>query len=745
MFDINTFASLAILVLFLFSTYNVGRLLVTEIEKEVHPIVFRCSAYFLVGLSLFILGTHLLSFITQSFKCSAIVVFLIVFAISTIDFFFNNKTLRFPQVPVEETPYFLVSFFMAIQNYFRVHLKSASEPFQISFSANIASNNTYPPRLITNTDISFDFYHYGVDLIEASLQVFGFELDLVNVHAILMGLNAFLVSSILISIVVIASKSKYPKYLVYAPIFFTSFNFIEFLPRYFPGNIQYFSKTLIYLKEICASIVVSPLFLFFNTTTSIACALTLLLVILYLRKLNRKIKTSHLISLTLISCLSYFCFPAYWYAAVSSLLVLEIVHLAQGFKQIEIKNFLLKIISLLIGKFLCFIKSATQINGIEMLEFKPHLFWDIYGVAYLRLFYSQEYINSLFNHFNVISSKPRQIVSLFSSISFREFGIYLLISLVVLCFYLYSKKSLTKLQAFFFLASIVSIVPVFLFIYTPANIELVRFLAFSRISSILFITISLSNISLNLNKWSRVAVFSFGTLVFLPGFVSALPLTIRKAEVSTFSKNDKLLVSVLRKYHKNNDVILRSIEKPKWGWASSPSHLAGYYTTGGIYQIETLTTAKTAIFTLAPSLLKELGVTKLLLNQNDVLSPLAIARLNDSKCFKRLEEIALEPSVNFILYEFNFDCSSDNYLIEYAWSPGLQKPNNQFSLLNLEGHKFFKTKIEADEYINSIRDQVKVSYSKLDAAFLLPQAIPVKNGEKLTLNCHSQSLILECK
>ncbi len=692
-----------------------------------------------IGIALNILVIHLISYLTGSFAKSLIP----VLALNLISIFFISKKSHFKieKIHRSEIGLLVFAFFCSICSFIKNQTQGIGDAQHLAYSSNIAFNDFYPPRLIVDQDVVFDFYHSGADLIIAAMRLVAPSIDAFTHNGLLLALAVFLLPLLVFEIVWRFTQNKTYAFLSTFIIFcFMSINSVEFFIRefgnFFTGDIFSYIRSWIWSSHISSDC-------FSNNTSSmpvswgIAYAFAVLLLIFMIQDAQVKTNLAFYFSALLLIFVSNFTFSAY---LLPILAALGIVAAAQFFTIVLQQGFLSSLVKPLLiltglsplAILLSFTTSQSKINGLEAMIFNPHTTWTIGFMRYLSYFYDNDYLKGLSASFEERVGEFKLEIPIFSSVSFREFGFLILLALVVLCLVLFLKrKNFTWAHSLLILASLICFLPISLFTFVIAPIELTRFLFPAKIYAMLFIAVGIYILFAKhrFKLWQRafvaIAILSL-SISLIPGIIYFIPNEKITITGYSFNSEEKDLVALLTKIHKSGDVLLHYDPKLR-PWAHDLPYIAGFHSPGGMMLKPDFVTYRTAIYLLNPRLLKELAVDYVLIQKSDSISNQGKQRLLDPQLFRELPEVAEQCSHDYRLFKFiaNEALAMNYPADEYIWIGGYTDAKRKFTKLSKYMPKlsfFASSKQEAQILINKHRDSI-ARENKILAIYTSPKAV----------------------
>lgn len=670
----------------------------------------------IIGFTLFLLTSHLISFFLRDFDLSCKIVLFIYF-IGIAVLFKKIHLPRFTGFDIAVTALgILIGMFMGIRDF------NFGNPdnFHIALTASVSENSIYPPIFPSDADFSMSSYHYGVELIGSIFKSL-FNLSIWDAHSvqIFFGTVFCFVSMYCLANIFLKDR-KLSLVAAFFATFFTSINSLEFLLKELfkiadMGSIEFLRKWLL-VSWTSVSHMTSQLRL-----PSQSSAFFYAFLLLYLIYDSFKNNNRHEFPIILFAFGLYFTFPAFFYPLLASTI------LVAGYDFYKTKKYKISlgiIISLILGKLLTFTGGFADAEGVKALVLSPDLYWLHWGKSYIRYFYDQAFLSQLSAAFDYANPAYHIQIPLFSTITIREFGFCALISLVFVGYKIKKKESDAFLIVY--LTALISCAPPFILDFIPRPIETTRFLHLSKILFVFFFfTLVIDFLAKSqVKKVLKIALFSLAFIICIPGYVSVLPIHqfIFNGN-NKVKENEKKLIDQITKFHKTGDICLDNID---FKHGHNLSELAGFYGIGGqMYKQDKLTRA-TAVKLLNPILLKELNVDYLLISSKDELSNIGKQRLLDKNLFIELPEVRQE-NPNYAFYSFNKKIQlADNYMQDYQWLIGCNE-KNVFLPIRKDAENFFSAKTKAE--LLKLKSQIKpqIAQKSVPCAYWLSvQAAPLQ-------------------
>jgi hypothetical protein len=703
------------------------------------------SMAYLLGVAHFILISHLISFLTHSYKKSILISILIQVIIILYFAFFKRENLlliysRLKKYNKKDSKLqiwvVLFAIMIGVSCYIRNKNLGIGDAQHLSYSINLLSNDFYPPRLILEKDTIFNFYHYGTDLLLALFKVTLPSSSIFEANGILLGFMSFLLVTLLATVLSLFVRLRQAFFLSLFVLFFMSWNFIPF----FIKEIFYKKDTNNLILKLISIINVHsdsfPNNLSSSAVTSANVFLLLLIIQIFLtdcKKYKLSFQTGYALLIT--SFLLNFLFPAYWLPVCSAFLISTVFFAYKklflqelNFINILKTNFVKVSLILYVGKYLSFTSNESFINSINLLIFKPDLKWTIGYLNYLPYLFDLTFLQSLPFSFEERIGKIKLEVPLFSPITFIDFGWIILGGLLIYLFLLSSKNHRIgwRLNILFF-SGVISFLPVFTFDYLIAPIEITRFLFWSKTFFLLF---SLVNLAFFFRKnclyhFSKAIIITFLLITMIPGIIYMIPLEKFGLRGYVFDTTHKKLVKALSSIQSSGKKLLFYNDDPL-PFAYDAPYMSGFYSIGGVMLRPDLFTAKTAIFLLDTNLLSELDVDYILISKTNKLSEMAKQKLNNQNVFQEIKDISKFTNGHYYLFKFN-----NNILLtenrNYYWVNVYQNYKGDIQIVNnsLNAKKLYPNKKLAITNLTELTQTLLGNNQIIEAVFTRPQAISI--------------------
>ncbi len=644
----------------------------------------RYASYLIIGLGFALVTSHLLSFITQSYRSSLNIllpVFLVVAGIPCVNFFKNKDRNWLELIKFSKVELFLLAL-LGYLGYIYIQVDAFTfgswDKIHHCYVASIMENNFYPPAEPTDISQKMDYYHYGVDLIAGAFSHY-LGIELWYAYALQLALFVCILIVFLFSTIsLFIPSAALAAFLTIFTFFFSTLNNLEFLLRYstifagYPLDLAKFFDVFKAMSALSAKNL-SVRMLFYSPNMGFAMSFTSLFFLVKFLKLDELKNYIKYLIIVFCSFLLYFGEPSMWYPFFGALAIYSTIKFLYNFKPLGIeasikasKLSLCYIASMFLGKLICMNRHISDFNGINLFSFHPSLNLNIpisWGSIYQRLFIDEilKHYKIIHHHFNYFEAP------LFSEIGFREIGIFVLLGFIALLLNLFIKKQSFPV-AFIFLVAFLGFLVPFFFEYSIRPEEDLRFIIFSKPFFTLAATLGFFMLSRNFNNffssWELI-IIALMILNIAPTFYTVVTGEAPHQGHLVVTPEQSKFVKEFRKYHKSGETCLD--DSMYIGWAGN-STLAGCYGLGYKLYRENKNTRETALATMNPFLLKELNVDYIVISDYDKLSAEAKQRLGDPKLFS---EMKIDDSLNWHIYKFNKNFNTaDNIKLadEYIWA-----------------------------------------------------------------------------
>jgi hypothetical protein len=700
-------------------------------DKKNFPL-YAISISLISGLSLHILSAHLLAFTVHSYHKALWISLALMLLLILLRIKKSLPTLR-SSLPTGTYEYSVLLIALLFSAFMTFRDISFGTPDRIHFTliASITNNNIYPPIYPVDQHLSMSFYHYGTDLITASIKSFC-RFAVWDAASMQIGLGTFLSFLGLYSLLrFFLSNNTISLFMTLSVFLFTSINSIDFLIKEFPYNRGYhqlrFFKAWTIMSWTSVSHMGSQLRLL-SQNIAFPLSFTLSYLILVWPP-NWKLKSIYYSLIGIISFLLSFTYPTYWHVIFAASILFfgikPIKDLTIGNRN-SIMEFPLLIGSFFAGKILCFGSKHTTFNGINALIFSPSLEWVNWGKPYIKYFYRADYLSKLKIIDDPVTNGHLLSIPLFSSISFRDFGFSAILATLIFIYKIYKSKFDKSLLIL--LGAYISLTVSFLVNFIMRPVEPSRFLLWANILFLIFIAIHLGLLLEKFfikRKFLSIAISFLVIVSLIPGFVSMLPYKKFAAFRKELPQDLKALAICLEKIHKSGDVVL---DLDRFDIQSYPSGLAGFYGVGGEFLQDDLKTRDTAMKLLNPRLLSELNVNYVLTKADRNFNYPASERLKDPRLFK---EIALgDKCGTYRLFKF-LGAAENAPEEEYIWILGYADPDG-FTILKSSNDQIFAShnRSELLKPKEELRKLIK-GYNPVSAIWLREEAITSEEFQKV--------------
>ncbi len=728
--------------------------LITRQIPEPLSLSGRLALSFIAGSMLEMLIAHGLAFLTQSFRTASYLSLLILFIINLLELlvYLRNRQRFIPDAKqpnrskhsatakeIKNSKESLMSVIslvtaLGLGLIYGIRDLKFSNPDRVhnAIYADFANNDIYPPPMPIGLDFSFQNYHFGTDLVGATLKIFS-GLAAWESQSIQIAIWVMLFFILCYELLCYCLAGPKQKFLAYLGSLFISFYSSIASYIYLASNLDKINDSGFLVSWIKAS------------WTSISCINTqlrlsaqnlalpimvaLVLVLMLLLNRNAKDPKLDLYSLTFILAFAlYFIYPSLYYPLLAGLLIYLFLDLFGNPKLLihKIQSSSIVIAIFYIAKTLTGTGSASNINGLETLSWAPHLTWTNWGKPYLLSFSNPSHLASLSKSIDPVTGGPMLEIPLFSALSFIDFGdivlAALILSLVLLFtnrFYIGQKLDSSLLLAF---AAFASLPVAFLLVFFPRPIEMTRFILWAKVFALFFVVIVVLRYIQQHCSMTRCYILgSILVLGLIPGFASIYPSKeLNFLGSKALSLQRQALIKDLEKLHKSCDVVLDS---KIYEIGATLSSLAGYYSIGGQLYKEDQITRATALRLMSPPLLRELRVDYVLIDPKYKLSPQAELRLKDKNIFQEIESISSKyPGYHF--YKFLKDSQPKAWPQEHAWVLIYQGPDGKIHPIS-ENNQLIHAKTASELKARTLELKTKNAKAlPLVALWMKAQAVP---------------------
>ncbi len=684
---------------------------------------------FISGLSFFILITHLLSLLTQSFRFSIHCSLGILTVASIVIYLRNGKNrLNFLSIFFKDSSLYIFSsaLLVAIIMYFRDQIFGSPDRIHLAFISSIANNDIYPLKLPVDQSFSLANYHYGTDLIGATIKVIS-QLPIWEVMSIQIALGSFLAfMGLFILLKTFIQSNKASLAATFFVLFFTSINSIDYFIREISKitslPIDNFLKNWLMVSWTSISHMTSQLRLPSQNIAFTFCFTLLIISFVYFSHFfkgkTQELNISFAITTSTVSFMLFFCYPAFWYPSLAAITFYGFIDIIQekNYLRNRTLNLLFFLFLLYLGKILTFCPSEAFSSDVKTLVFDPSLTWVHWGKAYIMYFYDVSYLKTLAVSFDPVTDSNLLFIPLFSSISFRDFG-FCIITASILAISQFKKKY--NLNYIIFYAAIISLIIPFAFKFILRPIEITRFILFAKIAASIFTASIVFNWLASIKSWTKYVIYVLLGILLVPGLISILPYkSLAILPSKSFTNEEEIIITSLEAIHKSGDVLL---DPKDYEIGADFSAFAGFYGVGGQLYKNDYATKRTAYELLNPLLLKELHVKYVIVYNDISVSQKAKQRLENPKLFKNVQTNSTTR-----LYEFIYqagDIDETVFKNEYKWALGYPS-STSFQLIKDQQGKIFISNNR--EELKMIKINLKKSLAKdnpLVAFWLNEQAI----------------------
>lgn len=651
------------------------------------------------GLAIFLLLTHFCSYLSHSYNLSLQIFLPLTVLLALYNLVVDRKGAEhiIKRFTIPDILWLLISGHFAYA-YFRIDafMSGSWDRVHHAVIETILANDIYPPAAVASKEHIMDYYHYGIDLIAASISKFC-SIPAWDALSFQLALTSFLCLITLYCLINFFIRSQSVSIFLSLFIFgYSSFNHIQFFLEQIPNFHKFKDGELLqafFLFTHPALKNLSQRLHYYGQSIGFLLAFVMLYVqfhFIWITKETMK-KTGIHVLMFISSFMLYFNYPSMWYpivAAYGAYLGLDFIG---SLKNNSIKNALkasissvISIFAIFLGKFLTFTKSLSHYEGINLFPFQPQAHFNLptnWFKMYMRYFmnpseFSQDqFVTEAFNF-----SKDLK-VHIFSEITFREFGLVFIIAFALFIYVWIREKKLHPSFVIFFAGAISCSVP-YLFEYILRPHEEIRFFVFGKVVLLIFIIIT------SFQKVKTLRSLFFSWRIFIPLimiFCSMANLFTLSIHIPLISKS--LLVSPLEKeFVKQMKTVLKSgdvcIDDAKEFANAAPiGSLAGCYGVGYRLLRENTIRKKTAIQTMDPNLLKELDVNYIIITKPKELSQKAFDILHDTSIFTRLFKDSRLP---WLIFRFNKDRKYD-LPRDYIWTVGIESPKGFKLIKNKQG------------------------------------------------------------
>ena len=708
----------------------------------------------ITGLSVFLLLTHLCSYITHSYNLSLRIFFPITILIAIYSLFKEKDKLviAIKKFTIPDLIWFAISLYFSTV-YFRIDaFKTGSwDRAHHAMIETILSNNIYPPAAIASKEHIVDYYHYGIDLVAASISKFC-SLRAWDALSLQLGLTGFFCLLTLYCLINFFIRSQVLSILLSLFVFaYSSFNHIHF----FIDNIQNYSKfrpqelfTAFFIFSQPALKNFSQRLHFYGQSMGFLLTFILLYVQFHFIWISKETvkKNGIYVLLTLSSFILYFNYPSMWYPVVAGYICYLSLDFLDSLRKTPIVTAIkisvasvISVIAIFLGKFLTFTKSLSHYEGINLFPFSPKTYFNLpepWLKPYMKYFMSPGEFTADKFEIEAFNFSRDLKVDIFSQITFREFGFIAIIAFGLFLFTWIRDKKFNPSFVLFFSGIISCLVP-YLFEYILRPHEELRFFVFGKTILLLFIVISA------FQKARSIKSLFLSWRIFIPILMILMCLAnliTLSMQIPMISKNllvngpQREFVRLMKTVLKSGDVCIDD-DKP-FANAAPLGSLAGCYGVGYRLLRENTIRKKTAFNTMDPNLLKDLDVNYVIITQPKKLSLKAQKHLMDQRMFTRLFENSKLP---WLIFRFNKDLDYD-IPHDYMWTIGIESPNGFRLVKNNQGKIIYSADKEPLEKIaREIRTKAAATNNYSEAIWLDIMPVPKEMKDRNQIGIKNQS------
>lgn len=689
--------------------------------------IFKINLNFISSFCLFILITHLISFLTQSFVNSMIFsfTFLLIATITLLilkrEHFDLNNDFKLSK-PFLNLLFLFVALVLAYNFFLKDYAYDGSwDRILHAYSASLLENNFYPPKHPNSIDMSTQAYHYGTSVFTSLIQWVS-QTEIVMSMSLVIGFTAFVSFLALASFISIyISNSIFVLVLTFFALYFSSFNALEFMFFHskkisVPTDFQQYLNLLSGVSAMSVK-TMGKRMAYYGWAIGYSFLFSLITVIAIYFKENKK----PYLHIFLVSFFLYFTYSPFWYPLLGGVLLFlffEFLLTRKDLKYLLTNSFYL-ILTFGISRFLTFTSSMTKEQGLNLMIFKPSSACSMWDVGYWNLFEPSTVLQSFSKKYHYYGDRFYLEIPLSSSIAMREFLLVAIIATLVFVFLLY-KKELHDFIVLYFSGILALSLP-YLFEYTIRPIEIERFLVVGKGFLLIFLVCFFSRF-LKIVNWKSIAFIVCLALLALPEMNALCVFTRPKPSVASmprFSSEVQQFIKEVRKIHNPGDIAL---EDSFFDGAPQESSNAGFLSGEGEYMKLPAATRVTALQTLNPFLLKEMKVDYLFVSKNTQYVNLNSPRLMDANLFEKVDL----PNTNWFAYKFNQNFNEESYKEirnEYIWVLAYEnmKKFTPIKIKNQVVASFDKKQLVAAK--EKLRDQIVSSFGKEFFIWTQPRAL----------------------
>lgn len=564
-----------------------------------------------------------------------------------------------------------------------------------AYTACLVKNDFYPPFHPNNINVVLDHYHYGTNLVEGMIQVVtGAEIwdtmslqCFIGLYVCFLGV-VFLVTIFTENFLLVMTLS----------IFVTFFNSLNFWELLFTQYAKFahidkqvgLAQTMAIVSKTSVKSIATRLSYY---GWSIGFAFLLPMIAMIFITIEKTFRKRYLILIFCLSLMLYFTYPPMWYPVLAALVLLAIARFAYNLSQekdfkfslsaLLSSNYFMSLFIFIFAKPFTFTSSLIEDSGEFFLKFKPQLATSIWPVSSLSIFESQAYLRSIFTKFHDFENTNFFNPPLFSMITFKEFGLVVIVAIIVFFIELRRQKLYEPKFALFYAGISACFCPYLLeFVLRP--IEAHRFIVIGKGILLLYIAAYIADKLKNEFSTKLIVSSALLVLISLPGMALMWSLGVpfpAKTQPPMLSKSDKLFVQELEKIHEPGLVALDNVVH---GSGTQLSSFAGFYSSSGEYMKLSNTSRNLALKTLNPFLLNDLEINYLFISKDYKVDK---QKINNIDLFTKVD---LNPELNWNVYKFNRDFDREKYKKlndEYVWTLAYENKDD-FKVFDYEGKQF---------------------------------------------------------
>jgi hypothetical protein len=753
--------SALLIIFYIINLSLLGYLLLDLCNKKISPYdlktnnLIKICSYFILGLGFLVIFSHLISFFTNSYKLSlnisGLVVFLVnaTYCLTRTKVFFSSLSKNIFKFTKIEILFFCLILFFSLQVYkVEVLTHSSYDKKHHCITSCLLENDIYPPREPADKNTSMAGYHYGLNLIAASISHLN-QMPVWEAHGVEMAIFTFIIfvfSAALVNIFI--TNYSISIFLGMYVIFFLSFQNFEFLLRFYNLYSKMDLLNIFNLYNNISYLVAKNLqtrLYFYSPNLGFALSFVQFFSIIKALdslKEQKRIQIQPLLIVFAASFLNYFS-EVMWHSVLIGFSLYLLLNLCGDLITKKLKVFckdswirnlyhvdIAILLSLILGKVFCFNKSIVNSGTMKELIFAPSLSYKQgtgWGAFYQELFIGVDKLRSY-----KITPSPSDYYSsfdfnvpIFSEMAWREILIFVLLATLAFLLNFSREKKITSLDIIFLSGFGTALIPFFIE-YLPRPSEEIRFIIFAKPFLIFYTIVSLFYYLTSKNKF-RIVSTCIILLLGLNIIPSFLNLSLARGPHNnnlTVTEDQKHFVKSFKKIHKSGDVCID--DKIYIAWMGE-STLAGCYNTGYRTFRENYTTRTTAINLMNPLLLKELDVDYVIISNYNGLSPLGQERLNNKNLFTQV----IDEKIKVYRLNKNFSLdkpSYDSLATEYIWALVWETSPTQVRILQSNDNRpivsFNRSLLEQQKIIT--QEQFKNKNPEF-ATWISVQALPIRN------------------